>query len=160
MGTMINRIVLIGRLVADPQLRYTQAGAAVVNFRIAVDRPYTNQQGERDTDFIDIVAWRRLAETCANNLSKGRLVGVDGRLQIRDYEHEGQRRRQAEVVADQVQFLDWPRDGGGPGAGPGMGSGAGSGMGSGMGPGSGRSDMPTGGPLGGDEPFDPDEVPF
>lgn len=114
---MLNRIVLIGRLVADPQLRYTQTGTAVANFRIAVDRPFTNQQGERDTDFIDIVAWRKLAETVANNLNKGRLVGVDGRLQVREYEHEGQRRRQAEVVADNVEFLDWPSDGSGGGGG-------------------------------------------
>lgn len=108
---MLNRIVLIGRLVADPQLRYTQNGTAVANFRLAVDRPFTNQQGERETDFIDVVVWRKLAEVCANNLGKGRLVGVDGRLQIREYEYEGQRRRQAEVVADNVQFLDWPADG-------------------------------------------------
>lgn len=108
---MLNRIVLIGRLVADPQLRYTQTGVAVTNFRIAVDRQFTNNQGERETDFIDIVTWRKLAEVCANNLSKGRLVGVDGRLQIREYEYEGQRRRQAEVVADNVNFLDRPTDG-------------------------------------------------
>ncbi|NLN28618.1 MAG: single-stranded DNA-binding protein [Firmicutes bacterium] len=109
---MLNRIVLIGRLTADPVLRYTQSGVPVATFSLAVDRNYTNQQGERETDFIDIVAWRRLAETCANNLNKGRLVAVDGRLQIRDYEYEGQRRRAAEVVADTVRFLDWPRDGG------------------------------------------------
>lgn len=108
---MLNRIILIGRLVADPQLRYTQNGIAVGNFRIAVDRPYSNQQGERETDFIDIVTWRRLAEVCANNLGKGRLVGVEGRLQVREYDYEGQRRRVAEVVADNVQFLDWPKDG-------------------------------------------------
>jgi len=112
---MLNRVILIGRLVADPQLRYTQGGTAVANFRIAVDRPYTNQQGERETDFIDIVTWRRLAEVCANNLTKGRLVGVEGRLQVRDYEYEGQRRRTAEVVADNVHFLDWPKEGSGPG---------------------------------------------
>lgn len=107
---MLNRIVLIGRLTADPQLRYTQSGTAVANFRIAVDRPRVNPQGERETDFIDIVAWQRLAETCANNLNKGRLVAVDGRLQIRDYEYEGQKRRVAEVVAENVRFLDWPKD--------------------------------------------------
>lgn len=132
---MLNRVVLIGRLVADPQLRYTQGGTAVANFRIAVDRPFTNQQGERETDFIDIVAWRRLAETCANNLNKGRLVGVDGRLQVREYEYEGQRRRQAEVVADNVEFLDWPRDGSAP---------------------RGAEGPPD---MGGDD-FNPDDVPF
>lgn len=109
---MLNRIVLIGRLVADPQLRYTQSGVAVTNFRIAVDRPFTNQQGERETDFIDIVCWRKLAEIVANNLAKGRLVAVDGRLQIRQYEWEGQKRQAAEVYADDVRFLDGKRDGG------------------------------------------------
>lgn len=110
---MLNRIVLIGRLVADPELRYTQNGTAVSNFRIAVDRPFTNQQGENEADFIDIVTWRKLAETCANNLGRGRLVGVDGRLQIRQYEHDGMRRYASEVVADHVRFLDWPGDSGG-----------------------------------------------
>ena len=110
---MLNRIVLIGRLVAEPQLRYTQSGVPVANFRIAVNRPFVNQQGEREADFIDVVAWRKLGETVAQNLDKGRLVGVDGRLQIREYEHEGQRRRHAEVVADNVAFLDWPADGAG-----------------------------------------------
>jgi single-strand DNA-binding protein len=107
----VNRIVLVGRLVADPQLRFTQSGVAVANFRLAVDRPFPNQHGERETDFIDIVTWRKLAETCANNLGKGRLVAVDGRLQIRSYEaQDGTRRQAAEVVADTVQFLDWPRE--------------------------------------------------
>lgn len=110
---MLNRIVLIGRLTADPQLRYTQSGTPVATFRLAVDRARANQQGERETDFIDIVTWQKLAETCANNLNKGRLVAVDGRLQIREYEYEGQRRRAAEVVAESVRFLDWPKDGGG-----------------------------------------------
>lgn len=109
---MLNRIVLIGRLVADPQLRYTQSGVAVTNFRIAVDRPFTNQQGERETDFIDIVCWRKLGETVANHLTKGRLVAVDGRLQIRQYEWEGQKRQAAEVYADDVRFLDSRREGG------------------------------------------------
>ncbi|MGI6082032.1 MAG: single-stranded DNA-binding protein [Limnochordia bacterium] len=107
---MLNRIVLIGRLVSDPQMRYTSSGIPVANMRIAVDRPYTNQQGQRETDFIDIVCWRGLAETVANNLSKGRLIAVDGRLQIRQYEWEGQRRQAAEVYADTVRFLDSKRD--------------------------------------------------
>lgn len=109
---MLNRVILIGRLTADPQLRYTQTGTAVVTFRLAVDRNRPNQQGERETDFIDVVAWQKLAETCANHLNKGRLVAVDGRLQIREYEYEGQRRRTAEVVAETVRFLDWPKDSG------------------------------------------------
>ncbi|MGB4378618.1 MAG: single-stranded DNA-binding protein [Limnochordia bacterium] len=106
---MLNRVILIGRLVADPQLRYTQSGVAVTSFTIAVDRSFTSQNGERETDFIDIVTWRKLAETCANYLNKGRLVAVEGRLQIRSYDdRDGIRRKAAEVVADQVQFLDWP----------------------------------------------------
>jgi len=107
----VNRIVLVGRLAQEPELRYTQTGIAVGRFTIAVNRPFLNQQGEREADFIDIVVWRNQAENCANYLSKGRLVGVDGRLQIRSYETaEGQRRRVTEVVADRVEFLDRARD--------------------------------------------------
>ena len=103
---MLNRIILIGRLVADPQLRYTQNGVAVGSFTLAVDRPYS-QDGEREADFIDIVTWRKQAETCANHLTKGRLVAVEGRLQIRSYDDQnGVRRKVAEIVADQVRFLD------------------------------------------------------
>ncbi len=116
---MLNRVILIGRLVRDPELRYTSGGAAVANFTLAVDRPFVNRDGARDADFIDIVVWRKLAETCANNLSKGRLVAVEGRLQIRSYDDsQGIRRKASEVVADNVRFLDWPKDrasSGGPG---------------------------------------------
>lgn len=107
----MNHIVLIGRLTRDPELRYTQNGLAVANFDLAVDRPTTNQQGERQTDFIRIIAWQKQAELCANYLKKGRLVGVEGRLQIRSYEtQDGQKRRVAEVVANYVQFLDRNRE--------------------------------------------------
>ncbi|HEX6972380.1 MAG TPA: single-stranded DNA-binding protein [Limnochordia bacterium] len=110
---MLNRIVLIGRLVADPQLRYTPSGIPVTNFTLAVNRGFTNQQGEQETDFIDTVCWRKLAETVANHLTKGRLVAVEGRLQIRSYDaSDGTRRKAAEVVADNVRFLDSPRDAG------------------------------------------------
>lgn len=107
-GTMLNKVILIGRLVQDPELRYTPAGGvAVANFTLAVDRPFVNQKGERETDFIRIVTWRKLAEICANNLSKGRQVAVEGRLQIRSYDdREGIRRTAAEVVAGNVFFLD------------------------------------------------------
>ncbi|MCG0277655.1 MAG: single-stranded DNA-binding protein [Thermanaeromonas sp.] len=108
---MLNRVILIGRLVRDPELRYTPNGVAVANFTLAVDRPYLNQQGERETDFIRISLWRKLAETCASHLGKGRLVAVEGRLQVRTYEtSDGQRRQVTEVVADDVRFLDWPKD--------------------------------------------------
>lgn len=104
---MLNRIILIGRLTRDPELRYIPSGQPVASFTLAVDRPFVNQQGERGTDFIDIVAWRRLAEQVTQHLNKGRLVAVEGRLQIRSYEtQDGQKRRVAEVVADAVRFLD------------------------------------------------------
>ncbi len=109
---MLNRIVLIGRLTRDPEMRYTPQGVPVASFSLAVDRPFANQQGERDTDFIDCVAWRKLGETVGNHLTKGRLVAVEGRLQVRSYEaQDGSKRRAAEVVCDAVRFLDRPRDG-------------------------------------------------
>lgn len=107
----MNVVVLIGRLVRDPELRHTPSGMPVSSFTLAVDRPFTTQQGEREADFIDIVVWRRQAETVAQHLQKGRLVAVQGRLQIRSYEHDGQRRKAAEVVADDVRFLDRKREG-------------------------------------------------
>ena len=114
---MLNSVVLIGRLTKDPELRYTPSGKAVATLRLAVDRGTTNQQGEKETDFIDVVVWDRQAETVANYLQKGRLVAVQGRLQIRHYENqEGQRREKAEVVAASfggVRFLDSGRDHGG-----------------------------------------------
>ena len=108
---MLNHIILIGRLVRDPEMRYTSNGTPVTNFTLAVERSYTNQQGERDVDFIDIVTWRKLAETCAHHLGKGRLVAVDGSLQIRKSENNGRTYVNSEVVASTVQFLDWPSDG-------------------------------------------------
>lgn len=114
---MLNRIILIGRLTRDPELRYVPSGQPVASFTLAVDRPFVNQQGERGTDFIDVVAWRRLAEQVTQHLSKGRLVAVEGRLQIRSYEtQDGQKRKVAEVVADGVRFLD--RKAAAPGAAP------------------------------------------
>lgn len=104
---MLNRVVLIGRLTRDPELRYTPTGVAVARFTLAVDRPFTNQRGERETDFIRIVTWRQLAELCANYLKKGRLAAVDGRLQISTFDNqEGQRITVSEVVADNVRFLE------------------------------------------------------
>ena len=104
---MYNRIVLIGRLTRDPELRYLPSGAPVAGFTLAVDRPFKNQAGERETDFVTITTWRKLAEQASRYLDKGRLVAVEGRLQIRSYEtQDGQRRRVAEVVADGIRFLD------------------------------------------------------
>ena len=106
---MLNRIVLIGRLTRDPELRYTPGnGVAVATFCIAVDRPFSK---EKETDFINIVVWKQQAENCSKFLSKGSLVSVDGRLQIRQYEKDGQRRTAAEVVADSVQFLSPKKSG-------------------------------------------------
>lgn len=108
---MLNKVILIGRLTRDPEVRYTQSGKAVTTFDLAVDRSVANAQGQRETDFIPIVTWGKLAETCGNYLNKGRLVAVDGRLQIRSYEtQDGQKRRVAEVVADGVRFLDRGKD--------------------------------------------------
>ena len=108
---MVNRVLLVGRLCNDPELKYTPSGVAVANFRVAVDRPFTNAQGEREADFIDTVAWRQNAEFSANYLGKGRLVCIEGRLQVRSWTtQDGQRRRAMEVVADAVRALDRPRD--------------------------------------------------
>lgn len=102
----MNHIVLIGRLTRDPELRYTPNGVAVANFDLAVDRPVAAGK-EKEADYIRIVAWQKQAELCANYLKKGRLVGIEGRLQIRPYETtDGQKRKVAEVVANFVQFLD------------------------------------------------------
>ncbi|QSO50888.1 single-stranded DNA-binding protein [Alicyclobacillus curvatus] len=104
---MLNRVILIGRLTQDPELRYTGSGTAVASFTLAVDRMRASQSGERETDFINIVVWQKQAELCAQYLHKGRLAAVDGRLQIRSYENrEGQKVRVAEVVAETVRFLD------------------------------------------------------
>jgi len=104
---MINRVVLIGRLTKEPELRYTPNGIPVSTFTLAVNRTYTNQQGEREADFINCVAWRKQAENVANYLNKGSLVGVDGRLQTRNYEaQDGRRVYVTEVVAESVQFLE------------------------------------------------------
>ncbi len=111
---MFNKIILIGRLTRDPELRYTPNGKAVASFTLAVDRNRTNQSGEREADFIDIVVWDKQAEVVANHLGKGRLVAVEGRLQIRSYEtQDGQRRKAAEVVAQSVRFLDRAKAAGG-----------------------------------------------
>ena len=108
---MLNKVILIGRLTQDPELRYTPNGTAVAKFTLAVNRSFKNKQGEREADFIDIVVWQRQAENCANYLGKGRLVAVEGRLQIRSYDDsQGIRRKASEVVADNVRFLDRARE--------------------------------------------------
>jgi single-strand DNA-binding protein len=104
---MMNRVVLVGRLTKDPDLRYTPNGVPVATFTLAVNRPFSNQQGERESDFINCVVWRKPAENVANFLKKGSLAGVDGRLQTRNYEgQDGKRVYVTEVQAESVQFLD------------------------------------------------------
>ncbi|HDI0955258.1 TPA: single-stranded DNA-binding protein [Staphylococcus aureus] len=104
---MLNRTVLVGRLTKDPEYRTTLNGVSVTTFTIAVNRTFTNAQGEREADFINCVTFRKQAENVNNYLSKGSLAGVDGRLQSRSYENkDGQRVFVTEVAADSVQFLE------------------------------------------------------
>lgn len=107
---MLNRVILIGRLTKDPELRYTPSGVAVTQFTLAVDRPFSSQGSDKEADFIPVVTWRQLAETCANYLRKGRLTAVEGRIQVRNYEgNDGKRVYVTEVIADNVRFLESSR---------------------------------------------------
>lgn len=137
---MLNKVILIGRLARDPELRYTPSGVAVARLVIAVDRAFTNRQGERETDFIDVVVWQKLAETCTNYLGKGRLIAVEGRLQIRSYDdNQGVRRKVAEVVAENIRFLDRAREAAGTG---------------------GQPSSPAEGSFGEEIPYNESDVPF
>ena len=108
---MLNKIILMGRLTRDPELRRTGSGTAVTSFSLAVDRDFKSQSGEKEVDFIDIVAWRSTAEFVSKYFTKGRMAVVEGRLQIRDWtDRDGGKRRSAEVVADNVYFGDSKRD--------------------------------------------------
>lgn len=108
---MLNKIILMGRLTRDPELRRTQSGTAVTSFTLAVDRDFKGQNGEKETDFVDVVAWRATAEFVAKYFAKGRMAVVEGRLQMRDWtDKEGSKRRSADVVADNVYFGDSKRD--------------------------------------------------
>lgn len=109
---MLNVVALQGRMTRDPELRHTQAGKAVTSFSLAVERDFKSN-GEKGTDFIDVVAWGQTAEFVCNYLGKGRMIGVTGRLQVREWQdRDGNRRRSAEVQADRVYFLDSKRDNG------------------------------------------------
>lgn len=102
---MYNKAILIGRLTAEPELKYTQSGTAVVSFRLAVDRPYKGQDGQRQADFINIVCWRQQAEFVSKHFHKGDPIGIEGSIQTRNYEdRQGNKRTAVEVVADQVFF--------------------------------------------------------
>lgn len=150
---MLNRIILMGRLTRDPELRHTQTGTPVASFSLAVDRDFKDKQtGEKATDFIDVVAWRQTAEFVSRFFTKGRMAAVEGRLQVRDYtDKDGNKRRAVEVVADNVYFGDSRKDADGGGcAGP-----AGS-----LGGGPGGYTAPPG-PSGGFGDLDDDgELPF
>jgi single-strand DNA-binding protein len=146
MAAGVNKVILIGNLGRDPELRYTQSGQAVANFTLATTETWNKREGGREerTEWHRIVAWGRTAELCAQYLSKGRTVYVEGRLQTREWENrEGQKQKTTEIVALSVQFLGGPRGGGQSG---GAGSGGGSDPGA---PEPGESDPPSG-----------DEVPF
>ena len=104
---MINRVVLVGRLTKDPELKYTQTGVAVTRFTLAVNRTFSSQSGEREADFINCVTWRKQAENTANYLKKGSLTGIEGRIQTSSFDgQDGKRVFMTEVVADSVQFLE------------------------------------------------------
>ncbi len=112
----LNRVILIGNLTRDPELKFTPSGSPVANFGLAVNRTYTNKQGEKveNVDFFNIVVWAKLAELCAEYIRKGSPVGLEGRLQSRSWEtDDGQKRSVVEVVAENVQFLGRPSERGG-----------------------------------------------
>ena len=115
---MLNYIVMMGRLTQNPELRRTQAGDAVCSFRIACDRDYKDKSGNKETDFVDVVAWRGLAETVAKYFAKGRTAIVEGRLQIRPWtDKDGNKRYATEILAEHVRFADSkPKDSGGHGS--------------------------------------------
>lgn len=104
---MINNVTVVGRLTADAELRYTGSGIAVASFRVAAERPYSNAQGEKETDFISCVAWKKTAEALSNFTRKGSLIGVTGRIQTRNYEgNDGKKVYVTEVLAENVKFLE------------------------------------------------------
>lgn len=162
---MLNKIILMGRLTRDPELRHTQTGTPVASFSLAVDRDFKDKStGEKSTDFIDVVAWRQTAEFVSRFFTKGRMAVVEGRLQIRDWtDKDGGKRRSAEVIADNVYFGDSKRDGEGGGYSAGGYDHGGSSY---PGPTGGYAPPPTGGPSGpsgnefGDLADDDGELPF
>lgn len=103
----MNKIILMGRLVRDPEVRYTQTGKVVCQFTLAVDRPFSNQEGQREADFIPVVVWGKTAELCGNSLTKGQRALVEGRLQIRSYDaKDGTKRWVTEVIANTFEFIE------------------------------------------------------
>lgn len=110
----MNKVILLGRLTRDPEVRYTPSGKVVCQFTLAVDRPFSNQDGQREADFIPVVIWGKQAETCGNNLTKGQRALVEGRLQVRSYDaKDGSKRYVTEVIADRFEFIERKSDFGG-----------------------------------------------
>ena len=103
---MINKVILVGRITRDPEVKMVNSETAVCNFSLACNRPYTRENGEREADFINCVAWRKQAENMGRFVKKGQLLGIEGRIQVRTYEQDGQKRYQTEVYCDQVTFLE------------------------------------------------------
>ena len=104
----MNKVIIVGRLTRDPEVRYTQTGKAVTSFSVAVDTGFGDN---KRTDFVPVTVWDKLADICGNNLGKGRRVLIEGRLQISEYEKDGQKRRSTDVVAQNVEFLDSKQQG-------------------------------------------------
>ena len=128
----MNKILLIGRLTKDPELRYTQSGTAVASFTLAVNRSFANQNGEREADFINCVAWQKAAEFVSQYFKKGQQMALEGRLQVRSYDdNNGQRRWVTEVVTEKVEFVGSKGSGNSGSNGAGAGSGGGNAGGSG-----------------------------
>lgn len=107
----MNKIILLGRLTRDPEVRYTPTGKVVCQFTLAVDRPFTNQDGQKEADFIPVIIWGKSAELCGNSLTKGQRALVEGRLQIRTYDaKDGTKRWVSEVIADRFEFIERKND--------------------------------------------------
>lgn len=107
----MNKIILLGRLTRDPEVRYTSTGKVVCQFTLAVDRPFTSQEGQKEADFIPVVTWGKTAETCGKHLAKGQRALVEGRLQIRSYDaKDGSKRWVTEVIADRFEFVESKKD--------------------------------------------------
>ena len=150
----MNKILLIGRLTKAPELRYTQSGTAVASFTLAVNRSFANQNGEREADFINCIAWQKAAEFVSQYFKKGQQMALEGRLQVRSYDdNNGQRRWVTEVVTEKVEFVG-SKNGGNSGS-----NGAGSGSGGGN-AGSGGADSPSQLGWGEEIVFDDNDIPF
>lgn len=148
----MNKVVLIGRLTKDPELRYTQGGTAVANFTLAVNRRFANQSGEREADFINCVAWQKTAEFVANYFKKGQQMAMEGRIQVSVYDgNDGQKRWKTEIIAEQIEFVGSKSNGSNDNK-------AGSNGGANTGSSSGYSDPQLG--LGEEIVFDDSDLPF